>query len=142
MLRFELTVRGQSSVANELRTAAAKAPKEMQEATYRWAQTVRAALKAKPYPAKRPGQKYVRTGRLANSWAVERQGKGVVIVNRAEGRSGPYSRFVIGDAKGAGQAWMHRGRWWTGRGVVDEYREALRDDIISELDRLFPRGSR
>lgn len=142
MLRFELTVRGQSAVANELRTAAAKAPKATQEATYQWAQRVRAALKARPYPSKRQGQTYVRTGRLASSWAVERQGKGVVITNRASGRSGPYSRFVVGDGKGAGQAWMHRGRWWTGRSVIDQYREELRDDIVAELDRLFPRGKR
>ncbi len=140
MLRFELTVRGQSAVANELRTAAAKAPKATQDATYRWAQMVRSVLKSTPYPSKRPGQKYQRTGRLANSWAVERQGKGVVITNRASGRSGPYSRFVVGDGKGAGQAWIHRGRWWTGRGVIDQHREALRYDIIAELDKLFPRG--
>ena len=137
MLRFELTVRGQSAVANELRTAAAKAPKATQEATYQWAQRVRAALKARPYPSKRQGQTYVRTGRLASSWAVERQGKGVVITNRASGRSGPYSRFVVGDGKGAGQAWMHRGRWWLGRNVLMESAPELETAAKREIDRLL-----
>ena len=141
MLHFEIQVYGQKAVANELRGAAAKAPGAMQEATYRWAQTVRAALKAEPYPAKRPGQKYVRTGRMASSWRVDRRGKGVVISNSARGKSGQfYAGHVVGNAKGERQAWMHRGRWYLGKNVIDRHRPALKRDVVAELNRLFPQG--
>jgi hypothetical protein len=137
MLRFDLTVRGQTAVTNTLRTAAAKAPKETQEVTYRWAQNVRAKLKATPYPPKRAGQKYIRTGRLASSWRVDRRARSVVIANSATQKGRTYPRFVVGDDKGSGQAWFHKGRWWKARQVIDEERPALNRDMRQMLNRLL-----
>lgn len=138
MIRFELAVIGQNAVQNALRTTAAQAPKRMGDITYRWAQGVRATLKSTPYPAKRPGQKYVRTGQLANRWAVERRSQSqIVIVNRAQHKGRGYSRFVVGDSQGEGQAWFHRGRWWTGRSVVQDARPELRAAINKELSQML-----
>jgi hypothetical protein len=132
VLRFELTVRGANAVANRLRTAAARAGPEVQEASYRWAQETRGALKSTPYPAKRP-QRYVRTGRLASSWAVDRRGRGDVVISNSR----DYARYVVGDHKGDSQAWMHRGRWWTARSVIDAERPKLRAAIIEQVNRLL-----
>lgn len=141
MIQFSITIHGHAAVANELRTAAAKAQPRINNVVYSWAQTVREGLKSTPYPPKRAGQKYVRSGRLANSWRAEKQGNGVVIANSARNKAGqPYAGYVVGNEKGGGQAWMHRGRWWTARGVIDKRRGDLKRDIVTELTRLFPRG--
>ena len=133
MLRFELTVRGANAVANRWRAAAAQAGPEIQEAAFRWAQGTRAALKSTPYPAKRPGQRYVRTGRLASSWAAERRGGGDAVIRNSAG----YAGYVVGNSQGEGQAWMHRGRWWTARDVIQGERPKLRAAIIAQVNRLL-----
>ena len=84
MLRFQLVITGNDELLARLRSASAKAPGVMDEISYRWAQNVRAKLKSTPYPPKRPGQRYVRTGRLANSWRAERKGKGLSLIHISE----------------------------------------------------------
>jgi hypothetical protein len=138
MTSFNYTVVGSTRVANKYRTAAAKA-KDTYRIVYRWGQDTRAKLKGTPYPPPRPGQKYKRTGRLANSWAVRSAGKNTIqIVNNAATRGRPYARYVVGDGGGKGQAWMHAGRWWLGRDVISEEMPALREDlrqyIIGDFD--------
>ena len=49
---------------------------------------------------------YRRSGRLQSSWFLRRKGQGYSV-----GSDVPYARFVRGNASGAGQAWMHVGRW-------------------------------
>ena len=129
-VEFRVSVTGTNAVANKLRPLAAGMPRPVGEAVYRWAQDTRKVLKSTPYPAKRPKQKYKRTGRLANGWAVERgSGAAVAIVNSARGRDGHYTRYVVGDGKGKGQAWMHKGRWWIARTVTDGRRAELRRSV-------------
>ena len=129
MLRFQLVITGNDELLARLRSASAKAPGVMDEISYRWAQNVRAKLKSTPYPPKRPGQRYVRTGRLANSWRAERKGKGRAgIINSAS-----YSGYVVGKK----QAWMHRGRWWLGRNVLMESAPELETAAKREIDRLL-----
>ena len=129
MLRFQLVITGNDELLARLRSASAKAPGVMDEISYRWAQNVRAKLKSTPYPPKRPGQRYVRTGLLANSWRAERKGKGrAVIINSAS-----YSGYVVGKK----QAWMHRGRWWLGRNVLMESAPELETAAKREIDRLL-----
>jgi hypothetical protein len=129
MLRFELTITGDQEVINRLRTAAAKGPSAFDEVSYRFAQNMRAKLKSTPYPAKRPGQRYARTGRLANSWRAERLGNGRALIANSAG----YSGYVVGKK----QAWFHRGRWWTARSVIEQSAPELRAAAIKELDRLL-----
>ena len=129
MIRFQLIIIGQNAVTNKLRTTAAKAPHAMGDITYRWAQGVRAKLKSTPYPPKRPGQRYVRTGRLANSWSAVRMSQSTVRI----ANSAPYSGYVVGKK----QAWFHRGRWWTAQSVIVENRPELRAAVIKELDKML-----
>jgi hypothetical protein len=129
MLRFQLVITGNDELLARLRSASAKAPGVMDEISYRWAQNVRAKLKSTPYPPKRPGQRYVRTGRLANSWRAERLGKGRALIANSAG----YSGYVVGKK----QAWMHRGRWWLGRNVLMESAPELETAAKREIDRLL-----
>ena len=129
MLRFQLVITGNDELLARLRSASAKAPGVMDEISYRWAQNVRAKLKSTPYPPKRPGQRYVRTGRLANSWRAERLGKGRALIANSAG----YSGYVVGKK----QAWMHRGRWWLGRSVLIESAPELQTAAIREIDKLL-----
>lgn len=130
---FSMKVTGSTRVANNMRTRAANA-KNTYPITYAWAQKVRAKLKSKPYPPKRMGQKYIRTGQLANRWKVAYAGKNSVsIVNEAEQRGRKYATYVVGDSKGSGQAWMHKGRWWLARPVIDDEIPELKDDITEHV---------
>ena len=75
-----------------------------------------------------------RTGRLFRSWAVlEIKGKGYAVENRAAKRGKEYARYVVGDAYGTGQAWMHKGRWMIYRDVVDEEVEKLPKPIAEQI---------
>lgn len=133
-------LRGYQRVSNKLRRLATDLDRELDPVVYRWGQQTRAKLKARPYPPPRPRQRYRRTGRLANSWAAERVGPSRVrILNRAQaprGR-GPYPTYVVGDFRRQGQAWMHRGRWWLARDVIEEEVPALRRAVVSDIKRIW-----
>ena len=120
MADVTVTITGSQRVMNKLRRLAADSPQVVDKVLTEWSRETTAALKGKKYPAPRPGQKYKRTGRLANSWHVERRKAGqVAIVNNARSPRGHYyPGYVVGDGKGAGQAWMHKGRWYIARNVV------------------------
>ena len=74
------------------------------------------------YPSERPGQKYVRSGRMFRSWRIEKLGnnKGYSLGNVAKFKGNAYPHFVVGNAYGTGQAWMHRGRWPQFRTVTEK----------------------
>lgn len=133
MIRFQLTIRGNDEIVAQLRAAASKSPRQMDDALYRWAQGVRGKLKSTPYPPKRPNQRYVRTGRLASSWRAERLGNGRVLI----ANSAPYSGYVVGGGARNRQAWMHSGRWWRGQDVIIENLPELGHNIVKELDKLL-----
>ena len=103
MLTFE--VRNFRTVNAELAAIARRSPDTADKIEREFLNEERKRLKAEPYPPKRPGQTYKRTGNLANRWAVEKQ-SGWALVNRAD-----YSRYVVGLP--SEQAWMHEGRWWS-----------------------------
>ena len=138
MIRFDLTVRGDQAVRNELRAAAASMPRRVANATYDWGQSrVVSQLTVKGYPPKRPGQRYKRTYRLQGGWQAKPTGNGVMISNRQ-----PYAGYVVGDAKGQRQAWMHKGRWYVARTIIDGERPRLRAGISDEVSRAFPSARR
>lgn len=136
---FSMDVHGFNRVANNLRTLAAEMPELSAAVAYDWAQETRLILKTTKYPAKRYKQKYKRTGRLANSWRAARLPNGATILNTAHRRGRFYSRYVVGNAKGAGQAWMHKGRWWKAREIVDEnipsFTKKLTAALVAELEK-------
>ena len=85
------------------------------------------------YPPERPGQRYKRTGLLGASWDVKRLDNGYMITNDARRKGRTYGHYVVGDAYGAGQAWMHKGRWPKLRDVVDAEIEKLPDAVSDEI---------
>lgn len=87
----------------------------------------------KRYPPPRPGQRYKRTGRLGASWDVSAAPQGFVISNNARAHGRAYARYVVGDARGQKQAWMHKDRWPVFREVVLKYLGDLPKKILSTL---------
>lgn len=64
--------------------------------------------------------RYRRTGKLGASWKITQTSDGYTISNNAERRGVRYPIYVVGNAYGKGQAWMHKGRWQVFRDVFDE----------------------
>ena len=97
--------------------------------------TERIVRRMQVYPSERPGQKYVRTGRLFSHWKIDSDGKTkYTIENNARKRKGRrYGHYVVGDAYGSSQAWMHRGRWQLFRNVVDQEVAKLPEDVQEEI---------
>lgn len=112
------------------------------------------------YPPERPGQyrtgshpilgttyiavRYKRTGRLGRSWVIERKGdNGYVIKNdaRSPKTRKRYAQYVVGNAYGAGQAWMHKGRWDVFRDVVDDEMQTLPAPINREIEMVARRNN-
>lgn len=137
MIHFSLNVIGQTAVANTLRTAAATGGKRVNNVTYQWAQNNVLSQFRKAYPPQRPGQKYIRTGRLGAGWDIRINPASITIYNHMA-----YAGYVVGDAKGNKQAWMHRGRWWLARDVITAARPMLKTMVINELDHMFAMGVR
>jgi hypothetical protein len=81
------------------------------------------------YPHERTGQEYTRTGTLFRRWMIKEISKtGYSIQNLT-----PYTHFVVGDAYGTNQAWMHKGRWQLFRDVTEEELLKLPDEILKEI---------
>ena len=85
------------------------------------------------YPPERPGQRYRRTGLLGASWDVKPLNNGYTVTNDAKRKGRSYGRYVVGDAYGTGQAWMHKGRWQKLRDVVDAEVKNLPDAISDDI---------
>lgn len=131
-MSFSVEIKGINRVSNALRKLAALDKTILDPVLSKWAQGLRGKLKGKAYPPKRPGQTYVRTGRLANSWAVDQQGAGTwAITNRTD-----YGGFVIGDE----QAAAHKGRWWQARPAIEEEIPTLTRDLSDEIERVWESG--
>lgn len=138
MARFSMELRGHQRVGNNLRRMASSMDQELDAAVGDWTKRTRTRLKGKAYPAMRPGQRYRRTGQLANRWATQRLGPSHwAIQNRAQGRGRLYATYVVGDGKGSGQSWHHRGRWWKARDVVDEYTPELVEALTRRIRKLW-----
>lgn len=130
-MSFNLKITGATRVANRLRTAAAKMPRTVDAVVKPWGQQMRATLKATKYPRKRPNQKYIRTGKLGNSWSSRSTRPGQIAIRN----SAPYAIYVIGDQYGKRQAWMHAGRWWIARSIIDEHAPELVTKLTAAIKR-------
>lgn len=85
------------------------------------------------YPSERLGQRYRRTGRLFASWKIEEVQSGYTVANTAARKGRAYAQYVVGDAYGTSQAWMHKGRWQVMRDVVEQEVEKLPQEIENEI---------
>ena len=132
----KITFLGFNRLMNSLRSIAASNPEIGDEPVRQFSQEMRLTLKKTKYPAKLPDQKYVRTGRLANSWKVQGQGPPAryEVINTA--RNPKSGRLYAGWVVGVNQAPIHKGRWWIAVEVVKEHSPKLvkmLNDIYSKL---------
>jgi hypothetical protein len=130
-MSIEFDVTGAAETRARFRRLAERAPKIADSVVGRFAQYMRAQLKARGYPGQnrrpmrwvserqrkyvmaaiRRGEivvPYIRTGRLPSSYYAKKQASGQWSV----GNSHPASRFIVGDGEGKGQYWMHQNRWY------------------------------
>lgn len=77
--------------------------------------------------------RYKRTGKLFASWKIEEIANGYAIENTAAHKGRRYGQYVVGDAYGTSQAWMHKGRWQLFRDVTDEEISKLPPAIEDEI---------
>ena len=152
-MRIEIEVRGAERAAAQFKRASRQITPALDRGLYAWAQDTRAYLKAKPYPSQshprmifkserqrkyffwalRTGKlrvPYRRTGKLANSFKVERGGGMVRILNTAE-----YAEGVIGSRQ-----WrMHRDTWWRMKRVLAGRYRAIPKYIDEAIQKELPR---
>jgi hypothetical protein len=85
------------------------------------------------YPPAPTSSTYIRTFRLGNSWSVVQQGWMRYLIENPT----TYAMFVVGNAQGIGQAWMHVRRWWKMRDRVQAalpaFRKAIRKRVTDYL---------
>ena len=98
----------------------------------------------KIYPAPIPGSKYVRTYLFQRSWKKTKvktvTGQGYQITNMAARKGRKYGGYVVGDAKGEGQATIHMGRWRVFRDVLETLWVAARTLIYQKIKQYIERG--
>jgi hypothetical protein len=81
-----------------------------------------------------PERGYIRTMNLSASTYLEEDGLSFRIQSNAVSKRGqPYSKYVIGDADGYGQASVHTGYWTPLRQSVDTEVERLQKDLDEHL---------
>ena len=134
-MSFSIEVRGLSRLLSKLKRLQGKRLKSdiIDSEAEKWAgQTVK-TLRAQPYPPKRPGQTYVRKGRLGASWKVEKVGSDIAIVNRARGSGQPYPNFVVGEI----QVWFHKGRWWQAQPIIEKRVPKLIQGIERKIEAIW-----
>ena len=128
VFKHSFEMRGTNRVRNQLRTLAAVDPDITDPVLGNHARSERRRLKSTPYPAKLPGQKYVRTGNLANRFSARRVKKGVWRVEN----SATYSVWVI--KRGMQNRQYHRGRWWTMEDILEDGMPDLTRDLSHALE--------
>lgn len=85
------------------------------------------------YPPPRAGSKYVRTYTLRDSVELKKLDNGYAIEIDPVQRGRHYGKYVIGDAYGRSQAWMHKGRWHLFAEVTKYHLRRLPDDMENHL---------
>src|SRR5689334_4259146 len=131
MTQLSLNITGADLVRKGLQDLSAEIPKIGRLQIYQTEQAI--VRRMKVYPPERPNQTYIRTGTLGGGWSITSRIDGYTISN-----STPYTKYVVGNAYGLEQAWMHQGRWNLLRDVSDEEvgkLPAAIEDNISQVAR-------
>jgi len=132
MTQLSLKIVGADLVRMGLQDLAAEIPQIGRLQIYR---TEQAIVKRVKYPPPPELPSYQRTYRLYRGWTITPRSNGYTISNTV-----PYTKYVVGNAYGLEQAWMHAlpGRWPLLRDVSDEEVAKLPkeiDDNISQVAR-------
>ena len=77
--------------------------------------------------------RYQRTGLLGASWSIDSTDNGYMISNSASRKGRFYAKYVVGNAYGLAQAWMHVGRWQLLRDVTDQEVANLPKEINQQI---------
>lgn len=140
---FSISVKGLSELIARMRTAPSKMAIFVQDAMKTSLNEL--GENVPPYPPERMGQKYMRTESLGRSmgsgFGGGRQGAPDIFEvttngNSVEGRYGSrlgYAEYVIGEGR---QAWMHKGRWWTVRNILNKSMGAILGIWSKVADRI------
>jgi len=139
MIDLSLQIKGQKLVSRGLDNLHAKIPKIGKYRLKEAAETI--VRKMQKYPSQRPNQTYIRTYLFRNSWKVQALPTGYTVTNSAQKDGVYYGGYVVGDIYGAGQAWMHVGRWQllntVVMDVVDRLPKAVMEDLQTEARTAF-----
>jgi hypothetical protein len=129
MTQLSIQVKGAELVRKGLQDLSAEIPKIGRLQIYNTAQAV--VRRMKIYPPAPPMSTYVRTGRLGGNYTITPKSNGYTIANNTS-----YSKYVVGNAQGLEQAWMHQGRWQKFRDVYGEEVNKLPDEIVNHIYRF------
>lgn len=129
-MRFQLTVKGDDQILTDLREGERLLPTRVNSIVWASVRELRADLKRKPYPPKLPNQRYVRTGKLANSYSARRERRNLYSVRN----SAPYASYVVNEGT---QADIHRedGRWWTVQSVATETERT--NEVLKDIEKAI-----
>ena len=134
MIRLSIAVGpGARLVRQGLQNLRAEVPKIGRQRIYETAERI--MRKMQKYPPMRQGQRYTRTFRFRDSWKIRRLDNGSALTNSA-----PYAMYVVGNAYGQGQAWMHAGCWQSFRDVADAETEKLPKTIRESISMVARRS--
>ena len=126
MTQLSIQVNGAEIVRKGLQDLSAEIPKIGRLQIYRTSQGI--VSKMKQYPPPPPASMYIRTGTLGGGWMIVSNSNGYTIRNDTH-----YTKWVVGNAYGLEQAWMHVGRWQKLRDVTEEETGKLPAEIEKEI---------
>lgn len=127
MTQLSMTVTGAEIVRKGLQDLGAEIPKVGRQQIYLTASAI--ARRMREYPPPPAMSTYVRTGTLGGGWQVVSRSDGYTIMNNT-----PYTKYVVGNAYGLEQAWMHQDRWQLLRDVTEDETSKLPEEIIKEIE--------
>lgn len=133
--RLSVVVRGLTETKTALEKLGQQTVTIFDVATREWANNVIREQLAGPaqYPAELPNQRYRRTYGLASGWRNSRVRQGRWRIWNTQ----PYASDVVGDASGANQAPIHRGRWWIAKERIDRQLAELKPKTEMLYERNF-----
>ena len=126
MTQLSIQINNADIVRRGLQDLSAEIPKIGRLQIYQTSQAI--VRRMKIYPPERPAQTYIRTGRLGGGWMIIPNTNGYTTRNDT-----PYTKYVVGNAYGLEQAWMHEGRWNLLRDVQEEEVAKLPKAIEEEI---------
>jgi len=133
MTQLSIKFTGAELVRSGLQDLAAEIPKVGRLQIYRTEQAI--VKRMKKYPPERINQRYRRTGNLGRAWTITPLPNGYTLSNNVRSPQGVfYTKYVVGNAYGLDQAWMHIStdqgkRWPLLRDVQDEEVKKLPQEI-------------
>lgn len=132
MTQLSITVTGAELVRKGLQDLSAEIPRIGRQQIYRTAQAIVRTMRQ--YPPPPSASTYVRTGTLGAGWQIQSKPDGYTISNDT-----PYTKYVVGNAYGLEQAWMHQGRWQLQRDVTEDEVSKLPEEIEKEISMVARR---